>query len=593
MTDNLSASSNMEQSKRNPYFRMLEFVRPYLTGFIAASLAMGAVSALTAAQALVVKPVVDGVFIQGDRSTLKMLALMVIGIFFFKGLFTYLQSYWMGGIGQKIVNELRDRLYAKTQFLPVSFLDDTPSGVLISRITYDVQITQSALTSAITGLVLDCLTIVGLVIVVFLRSPLLAAVAVIVFPVVVLPILGFGRRVKKLSGEGQARMGRINTLMVESFTGSRIVKAFGMEEYEAARFREENRKFLDLMLKAIRIRSLSSPLMEFFGALGAAAIILVGGRMVISGTMTPGDFASFLTAVFLLYQPIKRLNNANQAIQEGAAAAERIFALLDTPGEEVKTGRKFLGPDQGIEFRDVSFRYRDEWVLTGINLKIRKGEVVAFAGASGVGKTTLMNLLLHYYEPSQGEIRIDGSDYREYSRESLRGRIALVSQQTVLFNDTVRANIAYGRPDRGQAEVEAAARAAYAHDFITAFPEGYDTIIGERGVKLSGGQAQRLSIARALFKDAPILILDEATSSLDSESEAIVQKALENLMQGRTTLIVAHRFSTIRRVDRILALAEGRIVEEGTHADLLKMKGEYARLYEASQEEEQKVKGKP
>ena len=593
MTDNLSASSNMEQSKRNPYFRMLEFVRPYLAGFIAASLAMGAVSALTAAQALVVKPVVDGVFIQGDRSTLKMLALMVIGIFFFKGLFTYLQSYWMGGIGQKIVNELRDRLYAKTQFLPVSFLDDTPSGVLISRITYDVQITQSALTSAITGLVLDCLTIVGLVIVVFLRSPLLAAVAVIVFPVVVLPILGFGRRVKKLSGEGQTRMGRINTLMVESFTGSRIVKAFGMEEYEAARFQEENRKFLDLMLKAIRIRSLSSPLMEFFGALGAAAIILVGGRMVISGTMTPGDFASFLTAVFLLYQPIKRLNNANQAIQEGAAAAERIFALLDTPGEEVKTGRKFLGPDQGIEFRDVSFRYRDEWVLTGINLKIRKGEVVAFAGASGVGKTTLMNLLLHYYEPTQGEIRIDGSDYREYSRESLRGRIALVSQQTVLFNDTVRANIAYGRPDREQAEIEAAARAAYAHDFITAFPEGYDTIIGERGVKLSGGQAQRLSIARALFKDAPILILDEATSSLDSESEAIVQKALENLMQGRTTLIVAHRFSTIRRVDRILALAEGRIVEEGTHADLLKRKGEYARLYEASQEEEQKVKGKP
>ena len=583
----------MEQSKRNPYFRMLEFVRPYLAGFIAASLAMGAVSALTAAQALVVKPVVDGVFIQGDRSTLKMLALMVIGIFFFKGLFTYLQSYWMGGIGQKIVNELRDRLYAKTQFLPVSFLDDTPSGVLISRITYDVQITQSALTSAITGLVLDCLTIVGLVIVVFLRSPLLAAVAVIVFPVVVLPILGFGRRVKKLSGEGQTRMGRINTLMVESFTGSRIVKAFGMEEYEAARFQEENRKFLDLMLKAIRIRSLSSPLMEFFGALGAAAIILVGGRMVISGTMTPGDFASFLTAVFLLYQPIKRLNNANQAIQEGAAAAERIFALLDTPGEEVKTGRKFLGPDQGIEFRDVSFRYRDEWVLTGINLKIRKGEVVAFAGASGVGKTTLMNLLLHYYEPTQGEIRIDGSDYREYSRESLRGRIALVSQQTVLFNDTVRANIAYGRPDREQAEIEAAARAAYAHDFITAFPEGYDTIIGERGVKLSGGQAQRLSIARALFKDAPILILDEATSSLDSESEAIVQKALENLMQGRTTLIVAHRFSTIRRVDRILALAEGRIVEEGTHADLLKRKGEYARLYEASQEEEQKVKGKP
>ncbi|MCX5859660.1 MAG: ABC transporter transmembrane domain-containing protein [Proteobacteria bacterium] len=583
----------MDQSKRNPYFRMLEFVRPYLTGLAAASLAMGAVSALTAAQALVVKPVVDGVFIQREYSLLFNLALMVIGIFFFKGLFTYFQSYWMGGIGQRIVNELRDRLYSKTQFLPVSYLDDTPSGVLISRITYDVQITQSALTSAITGLILDCLTIVGLVIVVFLRSPLLAATAVIVFPVVVLPILGFGRRVKKLSGEGQARMGRINTLMVESFTGSRIVKAFGMEEYEAARFQEENRKFLDLMLRAIKIRSISSPLMEFFGALGASAIIIVGGKMVISGTMTPGDFASFLTAVFLLYQPIKRLNNSNQAIQEGAAAAERIFTLLDTPGEEVKTGIKFLGPNEGIEFRDVSFRYREEWVLTGINLKIRKGEVVAFAGASGVGKTTLMNLLLHYYEPTRGEIRIDGMDYRDYSRESLRGRIALVSQQTVLFNDTIRANIAYGRPDRGQAEVEAAARDAYAHDFITTFSEGYDTVIGERGVKLSGGQAQRISIARALLKDAPILILDEATSSLDSESESIVQKALENLMQGRTTLVVAHRFSTIRKVDRILVLAEGRIEEEGTHADLLQRKGEYARLYEASREEEQRVKGKP
>lgn len=586
-------SLKMEQSKRNPYFRLLEFVRPYWAGFLAASLAMGAVSGLTAAQALVVKPVVDGIFIQRELAVLFNLALMVIGIFFFKGFFTYLQAYWMGGIGQRIVNELRDRLYSKTQFLPVSYLDDTSSGVLISRITYDVQITQSALTSAITGLVLDCLTIVGLVIIVFLRSPILAATAVIVFPVVVFPILGFGRRVKRLSGEGQVRMGRINTLMVESFAGSRIVKAFGMEEYESARFREENRKFLDLMIKAIKIRALSSPLMEFFGALGAAAIIVVGGKMVISGTMTPGDFASFMTAVFLLYQPIKRLNNANQAIQEGAAAAERIFALLDTPGEEVKTGRELQGPIEEIQFRDVSFRYRDEWVMTGINLKIRKGEAVAFAGASGVGKTTLMNLLLHYYEPTQGAILIDGVDYREYSRESLRRRIALVSQQTVLFNDTLRANIAYGKPEKGRAEIETAARAAYAHDFIMAFSEGYDTVVGERGVKLSGGQAQRISIARALLKDAPILILDEATSSLDSESEAIVQKALENLMQGRTTLIVAHRFSTIRKVDRIQVLAEGRIVEEGTHADLLKMKGEYARLYEASREEEERAQIKP
>lgn len=568
------------------YLRLLQYVRPYVPKLVIAAVAMGGVSALTAAQALVVKPVVDGVFVEREAEVLWDLALMVVVIFMLKGLFSYLHSFTMGSIGQRIVMELRNQLYGRAQFVPVSVLDDIPSGVMISRITYDVQLTQSALTSAVTGVVLECLTIVGLVAVVFLRSHLLAAVAVLVFPAVVLPILRFGKKQKKLSGEGQVRMGRLNTLMVESFTGSRIVKAFAMEDYEIGRFREENSRFLNVVLRAIRIRSFSSPLMEVFGAVGAAAIIVIGGKMVISGSMTPGDFASFMTAIFLLYQPLKKLNNSIQVIQEGSAAAERIFQFLDTPLEEVQQGRALAGLREGIVFRDVSFRYRDEWVLSGISLDIREGEVVAFAGASGVGKTTMINLILRFYQATEGTIFIDGVDVRGYSLKSLRSQIALVSQQTVLFNDTIRANIAYGSPEKSNAEIEAAARAAYAHDFITALPEGYDTVIGERGIKLSGGQAQRISIARALLKNAPILILDEATSSLDSESESLIQKALENLMRGRTTIIVAHRFSTIRKADRIFVLAGGKVEEEGIHAELLRAGGEYARLYEASRDEE-------
>jgi len=568
------------------YLRLLQYARPFVPKLVLASIAMGGVSALTAAQALVVKPVVDGVFIDREVGVLWDLAVMVVLIFLLKGLFAFLNSFLMGSVGQRIVMELRNQLYARAQFVPISHLDDIPSGVMISRVTYDVQITQSALTSAITGIVLECLTIIGLVAVVFLRSSLLAAVAVLVFPAVVLPILRFGKKQKRLSSEGQTRMGRLNTFMVESFTGARIVKAFGMEEYEIKRFDEENRRFFDVVLRAIRIRAFSSPLMEVFGAVGASAIIVIGGKMVISGSMTPGDFASFMTAIFLLYQPLKKLNNAVQVIQEGSAAAERIFQFLDTPQEEVARGAQFQGLREGISFRDVSFRYRDEWVLQGISLNIRVGEVVAFAGASGVGKTTLINLILRFYDTTAGSILIDGVDLREYSLRSLRSQIAFVSQQTILFNDTIWANIAYGSPEKSEEEIQAAARAAYAHDFICALPEGYDTVIGERGIKLSGGQAQRISIARALLKNVPILILDEATSSLDSESESLIQKALENLIRGRTTIIVAHRFSTIRNASRIFVLAEGRVVEEGTHPELLSAGGEYSRLYQASLDEE-------
>ena len=565
----------------NLYLRLLQFVKPYWVRLAGAMLCMIFVSAASAASAFLVKPVLDDVFFKKDLAMLKLIPLAIVGLFLLKGLFDYGQGYLMSFVGQRIITDLREKIYHHVHSLSLPFFTKNPTGVLMSRILNDVNLVQGAVSDSVTGLLKDIFTILGLVFVVFYRDWQLALIALVVFPIAVYPIVKFGRKLRSYSTRSQMTLADLSTLLLETISGSRIVKAFNMEEYERKRFSKVNEKLFGLMRKSFRVRAVSHPLMETLGGLGIAAIVFYGGYNVIQGTATAGTFFSFLAALLMLYEPVKRLSNVNNSIQQGLAGASRIFEILDTvPEIRNKPGARDLAEiRRGIEFQDVSFKYEEDWVLKNINLKIQAGEVVAFVGASGGGKTTLVNLVPRFYDVDSGRILIDGADVRELTVESLRGKIAMVTQQTILFNDTVEQNIAYGNIGQPREKIVEAAEAAFAHNFIRNLPEGYQTRIGEQGVKLSGGERQRISIARALLKNAPILILDEATSSLDSESEVEVQKAVEYLMQGRTTLVIAHRLSTIRKADRIVVIAGGEIVEEGTHEELLEKDGEYRKLY--------------
>ena len=563
------------------YLRLLRLVKPHTPRFILAMLCMAVVGAATAAAAYLVKPAMDDIFLDRNEGMLILIPLAVIALYLLKGLCNYGQTVLMSHIGFRIVTDLRNDLYRHILRQPLSFFTKHPTGILISRVTNDVTYLQGAVSEAVTSLLKDSFTLVGLVFVIFWRDWKLAIIASLVFPLAVWPIAQFGRRMRRIAAESQVSMGDLISLLQETITGNRIVKAFGMEEHENRRFARENERQFRLTMKSVTVRAISSPLMEFLGGLGIAAIIFWGGYQVIEGTSTPGTFFSFLAALLMLYEPVKRLTNVNNTIQQGLAGAERIFQVLDTePGIRNRPGAAELPPiREGISIEGVTFRYEEDPVLRDVSLKIRAGEAVAFVGMSGGGKTTLVNLIPRFYDVSEGRVAIDGTDIRDVTLESLRAQIGIVTQQTILFNDTVRGNIAYGDVRRSDGDVVRAAMAANAHDFIQRLPQGYDTVIGEQGVKLSGGERQRISIARALLKDAPILILDEATSSLDTESEIEVQDALEKLMRGRTTLVIAHRLSTIRNADRIVALVDGRIVEEGTHESLLERKGEYFKLH--------------
>jgi subfamily B ATP-binding cassette protein MsbA len=457
-----------------------------------------------------------------------------------------------------------------------------PTGVLMSRITNDVNLIQGAVSSVVTGLLKDALSIVGLVGLIFYQDWKLALIAMAVLPFAFFPIVKFGRMLRGISTKSQESMGDISVILHETISGNRIVKAFGMEEYEKERFAKENFKYFKYLMKSVVVRSLSSPVMEFLGGLGIVFVIWYGGYSVIKGVSTPGNFTSFMTALLLLYEPVKRLSRMNNVLQEGMAAATRVYDILDTEPEiKDKQDAVHLPPlRHSIVLRDVQFQYGNQPVLRDINLEVTAGEVIAIVGVSGVGKTTLVNLIPRFYEVTGGAILIDGVDIRDVTISSLRAQLGMVTQQTILFNDTVQNNIAYGDVSKTKEKIVAAAKAANAHNFVMKTAQGLDMVIGEQGVRLSGGERQRLCIARALLKNAPILILDEATSSLDSEAELEVQKALDNLMAGRTTLVIAHRLSTIKNADRIVVLANGHIVEEGKHEELLRTSGEYCRLYE-------------
>ena len=563
------------------YLKLLRFTKPYWAKLAIAMACMSVVSATNGVTAYLVKPVMDDIFVKRNAAMLYLIPAVVVLLFLVKGLFYYLQAYFMGFVGQRVVTDIRSLVFSTLQRQPLSYFDKTPTGQSISRIMNDVTLVQNTVSDSVTAVLIDVFSIIGLVGVVFYRDWWLAMISFIVLPVAIYPIASFGRRLRKVGLKTQKSVARLTSFLHETITGQRIVKAFSMEKYENERFNAENEEMFRIIMKRTKIRALSHPVMEIIGGIAIAVIIWYGGHEVISGRSTPGNFFSFTTALLLLYEPIKRLNKENHNIQMGLAASQRVFEIIDrVPEITEKPDAAGLEKVQGIiEFSNVSFKYEDKMVLNNVDLQIKRNEVIAVVGESGAGKTTLANLIPRFYDVTKGCLKIDGTDVRDVTLTSLRQNIALVTQDVILFNDTIRNNVAYGvTPD--QERLEEAAGMAFAHDFIIKLPKGYNTIVGEKGVRLSGGQKQRIAIARALYKNAPILILDEATSSLDAVSEIEVQKALENLMKGRTTIIIAHRLSTIINADRIIVLEKGGIAQEGAHNAIIDVDGPYRRLYE-------------
>lgn len=539
------------------------------------------VAAMTSVSAYLVKPAVEKIFEQKDSQMLVLIPVVIIAVYIIKGVAAYGSGYLLSYVGQDIIRRLRNRMYSHIQDLPLAFFQGEKTGDLMSRITNDVAVISSMFTSAITGSIRDGFTVIGLITVTFFLIPKLAVFTFIVFPIAVYPIFYIGRKIRRVRLGVQESWADLSVFLHETFTGTKIVKAFNMEDHEKNRFAKKSRKIFRLEMKENKVREMSSPLMELLGGLGVGFIIWYGGGHVISGTYSFGAFMAFLTAVGLMYQPLKKISRLNNAIQRGLAAMDRIYDILERKSDIIETVSPVDIPSGShrIAFENVSFKYDRDLVLKNITLRVNTGEIIALVGMSGGGKTSLVNLIPRFYDPIEGQVLIDEVDIRQISIAGLRSQIAIVTQEPILFNDTVRSNIAYGTPEASDQQIADAAKAAYAYEFIESFPDGFDTSIGELGGRLSGGQRQRICIARALLKDAPILILDEATSSLDSESEILVQKALENLMEGRTTFVIAHRLSTIGNADRIIVIVDGRIVEEGRHDQLLSLRQEYYKLY--------------
>ena len=558
------------------------YVRPYRLTLGGAILCMVVAAASQPLLAWLMEPVVRDIFMNRDQTMLVLVPLAIMGIMVIGGAANFGQSVLMNWVGLRIVADLQRRAFSHLIQLDLAFFKRNPTGNLIAHLTSDAYLIRQAASSTLTSLVKDLLTVFLLVALMFYENWRLALVVFLVFPMAAWPISSLGKRMRKVITITQGEVGSFTTLLTETFQGVRHVKAYGMETYESTRAERMIERLFSLYMKATRTRAMTTPMMEVLGGLAIAVVIWYGGSQVIAGKSEPGAFFALFTALLLAYRPIRSIANLNTALQEGLAAAQRVFAVLDQRSDivEKKNARSLLVNGGGIKFNAVKFSYLDEIPALGdITIEVSAGQTVALVGPSGAGKSTILNLIPRFYDVESGSVEVDGQDVRSLTLSSLRNAIALVSQEVALFDDTVRANISYGRPDADMNEIVAAANSAAAHDFITSLPDGYDTLVGERGARLSGGERQRIAIARALLKNAPILLLDEAMAALDAESEREVQTALATLKRGRTTLVIAHRLATVRDADRIYVFDKGRVVEQGSHAELLSLDGLYSRLY--------------
>ncbi|MCD5411982.1 ABC transporter transmembrane domain-containing protein [Thermodesulfovibrionales bacterium] len=561
--------------------RMILLVKPYWSRLALVAILSLIVSGMTGALAWLVKPALDEVFLGKDTTLLIILPIAVLGLFVARGCLAFFQAYLMLSVGAKVVRDIRNALYGHLLFLPINEFKKESSGAMLSRAINDAGQLQQFLAQAVKDMFISGTTVIVLIGVAFYMRWDLALIAIVVLPFAFYSVKRVGIRLKNVSTEAQKKISLITEFFSETISGIKMVKVFGKEGVLNKLFMKRNRSYYQELMRATRLTGLTTLIMEVIGGFGIASVLWYGGWLVIQGIITPGQFFAFLTAIFMVYAPAKRLAAAHSSIQQSKASLERIDELLD---KEVETnGKGHMGPlrDQ-IEFRKVSFSYpgskRD--VLSNLSFSVKKGEIVAIVGRSGAGKTTLVDLIPRFYDPRDGAIYINGVNIADVSLQSLRQQIGLVSQDIILFNDTVRANIVFGSPDVFDGHIINAAKAAYANDFILELPEGYDTIIGEGGVLISGGQRQRISIARAILKNPSILILDEATSALDAESEMMVQMAIDALIRDRTTFVIAHRLSTVKNADRIIVLENGSIVEIGVHDELLKTGGIYKKLYD-------------
>ena len=560
-----------------------EHVRPYFGKMFIAAICMAIVAAATATNAWLMQPVLDEVFLNKNTQLLLLVPIVVMTIAIVKGLASYGESIFMEYSGEKIISDIRYRLFSHLMNADLNFFHKNSSGKLISRFTYDVGLLRASVSTALTGIAKDSMTLIFLVALMFYQDWFLAIIAFFVFPAAVLPILYIGRRIRKISTSTQIEIGSFASLLSQIFQGARYVKAYTMQKYEKRRAKKIIDDLFNLIYKSVRIRSRTRPILETLGGIAIALVIFYGGSKVISGATTPGTFFSFITALLMAYQPLKRLANFNINIQDGLAAADRIFNLLDQKPEitDLPNAKEYIHKKGEIEFKKVKFSYgsKTSHALNEINLKIPGGKTVALVGKTGAGKSTILNLIPRFYDTQSGEVIIDKKNIKNYKAHTLRKKMALVSQEVTLFDDTIRANIAYGNPNSTEKQLYEAAKKADAHEFITSFKDGYKSVVGEHGIQLSGGQRQKIAIARAILKNAPILLLDEATSSLDSGSEKDIQKSLKKLMKNKTTLVIAHRLSTILDANLIYVIDNGRVLEKGSHKTLMKNKSLYSKLY--------------